>query len=109
MEMRTPNYEELPFPVNKRQRRRIELDGEELSEHYDMYMSEPNICPRPEYTAGRGHDLVVWWGDGDRVAVSYVDVYGFGSLYLYDTSLVHRVDDEECECEWCAKKGVAAP
>lgn len=95
-------YDDLPFRVTERQQRRIAEDTALIAERYDIHDSLPEIAPRPEYRAGRGHDLVVMWAGGDDLqAVAHINPYGNGPLSVMRWELIHSDSDDECDCDHC--------
>ena len=56
-----------------------------------------------EVRPGRGRRLSAIWCDGYNFAQVLMDVYGYPSVSVAELTWLHNSEDDECECEPCAR------
>lgn len=76
----------------------------DTAERHNLDVPEPHdldIAFLPEVSPGRGHDIRVWWCDGEHVLAGQLDVYGHGHVALGDVTWVCNDGDEDSTCPVC--------
>lgn len=56
-----------------------------------------------ETRPGRGHRFSALWCDGEYLVQIRMDVYGYPSVSVAETTWLHSSDDDECECASCKR------
>ncbi|RRJ85923.1 hypothetical protein EG850_11090 [Gulosibacter macacae] len=56
-----------------------------------------------ESRPGRGHGFSATWCDGEYLVQVHMDVYGYPSVSVAETTWLHSSSYEECECSWCER------
>ena len=79
----------------------------EVQRHVDastvpLSLHEWNVQWEDETRPGRGHLFDGTWTDGEYFAQVRMDVYGYASVSVAETTWLHNSSDEECDCEPCA-------
>lgn len=71
-----------------------------------QYPSDPGwkIAFEPESRPGRGHAIDATWSDGEHVVQIWMDVYGYPSVAVAETTWLHSSSYEECECRYCEEE-----
>lgn len=72
------NKATLPEPTERQSHALTEFLEHAQAHGLDIREHSIEISYRPETRPGRGHDLVAFASDGERMATAYIDVYGNG-------------------------------
>lgn len=65
-----------------------------------------NVEWEEETRPGRGHRFNAIWCDGEYFAQVLMDVYGYPSISIAETTWIHNSSDEECDCGPCEARAV---
>lgn len=101
--------EALPRPTERQDCALAEFFEHARAHGLDIREHNIEISYRPETRPGRGHDLVAFASDGERMATAYIDVYGNGdSPAVYDINLAcYPALDTTCDLPQCNDEGGA--
>lgn len=61
----------------------------------DLSVDQLRIHYHPETRPGRGHDIEVFYSDGENAIGAYIDVYGNGEPAIASVDWIHNGGDEE--------------
>ncbi|WP_280447838.1 hypothetical protein [Nocardia cyriacigeorgica] len=61
----------------------------------DLRVDQLRIHYHPETRPGRGHDIEVFYSDGENAIGAYIDVYGNGEPAIASVNWIHNGGDEQ--------------
>lgn len=76
------------------------------SSHIAVNIDSPywQVAWAEESRPGRGQALSATWCDGEYLVQVRMDVYGYPSVSVAETTWLHSSSYEECECSYCEKE-----